>query len=209
MTYIIKTHEPTRVHDQHRQEARNSGSVSVWWFWPLDSVVIDSHLTLIPLFRSERVHPFTTRITPWVHSVSHPRAKPVFRKTSCQLLSPSGSYVAGTGEKKKWERFHPSHILVLKPFSGSRLCAKHTFNGIFRLGAVRADVEHVKWTILPLVTHSREALYCCLEESKHSNEIICVSWCTVYKCDTTTSTYVQSKYIWIRTICLLSPVCSF
>lgn len=180
MTYIIKTHASTRVHHQHRQEAQNSGSASAWWFWPLNWVVIDSHLTLIPLFPSERIHPFTTRISLQLRSVSQPRMKLVFQK----LLSITESVLELRVAS-----------LVLKPISASHLYPKHTFNTFFPSKCGETDVDHVKWTILPLVTHSREAPYYCLEESKHSIEIICVSWCTVYKCDTTTFTYVQSEYI--------------
>lgn len=86
--------------------------------------------------------------------------------------------------------------LVLKPISASHLYPKHTFNTFFPLSkCAETDADHVKWTTLPLVTHSREAPYYCLAESKHSNEIICVSWCAVYKCDTTTFTYVQENLL--------------
>lgn len=96
------------------------------------SLTLISHLS--PLFPSGRVHPFTTRISPQVHSVSQPRMKLVFLKvlsiTESDLEVCSLDWEKGRGGVS-------SLTLVLKPFSASFLYPKHTFNTDFRLAAVR------------------------------------------------------------------------
>lgn len=99
------------------------GHLTQWSLTPI------SHLS--PLFPSGRVHPFTTRISPQVHSVSQPWMKLVFLK----VLSITES------DLEVWEKKGGGGIssltLVLKPFSASFLEPKHTFNTVFHLAAVR------------------------------------------------------------------------
>lgn len=101
------------------------GHLTQWSLTPI------SHLS--PLFPSGRVHPFTTRISPQVHSVSQPWMKLVFLKVLS--ITESDLEVCSLD----WEKGGKisSFTLVLKPFAASFLYPKHNFSGVFRLAAVR------------------------------------------------------------------------
>lgn len=76
------------------------GHLTQWSLTPI------SHLS--PLFPSGRVHPFTTRISPQVHSVSRPQMKLVFLKSPVNYWVGPGGLQLGLEKKGKYFILYPS-----------------------------------------------------------------------------------------------------